>query len=185
MAEDTVQYQSVQAPPAPEAHAASGSDALVRPDFSMMVLTWIVFFAMFAILYKVAWKPILAGLDKREKDIRKALEDAAKAREEVERIEQTRRQVMAEADAKAAEIIAAARQSASELAQTLQTQAREETQRAVENSRREIQAAEEKAREALRRETAELALAIASTVVRENLDEPKNRALVQRMIQEL
>ena len=38
----------------------------------LSILTWVVFFALFAILYKFAFKPILGALDQREAKIKQA-----------------------------------------------------------------------------------------------------------------
>ena len=72
---------------APVKHSQSD---IISPDVSMMLLTWVTFLLLLALLYKTAWKPILDALDAREEKIRRALEDAQKAHEELERVNQTR-----------------------------------------------------------------------------------------------
>ena len=65
-------------------HAASaGSSNLLMPETLMVILTWVTFFILLFILQKFAWKPILAGLKKREDYIRKSLEDADKINEQL------------------------------------------------------------------------------------------------------
>src|SRR5260370_26803329 len=46
----------------------------------------VVFLLLFFILQRYAWKPMLAGLEKREKDIHSAVADAQKARDEAQRL---------------------------------------------------------------------------------------------------
>lgn len=152
---------------------------------SMVLLTWITFGLMALVLYKVAWKPILAGLEKREADIRKALEEAQKTREEYARIEAKRQQVITDADDKAKEIVDAARQAAVEAAATIEAKAREEAQILLANAQREIKTAHEKAVADIRRESADLAIGLSRRIIGENLDEVRSRELVDRLLKKM
>ena len=49
------------------------------------IWTIITFLILVVILKKVAWGPIIEALTRREESIRKALEDAQRAKEEAER----------------------------------------------------------------------------------------------------
>lgn len=185
MAEPVSQHTAEIPPPHEAAGGHGGDGAPFQVDTSMMVLTWITFFLVSAVLYKVAWKPILAALERRESMIRKAQEDAARLRDEVVRIDDKRRQAMTDAARQAEEQLAAARQAAAEIARKIEEQARDQAQTLVNNARREIDAATEKARATLRRDSAELAVGLASRVLRERLDEGRDRELVDRLIGEL
>ena len=148
----------------------------------MMGLTWLTFGLLAAVLYKVAWKPILHALDKREADIRLALEEAQKTRAEYTRIEEKRRQLVDEADAKAKDIVNQARQAAVEAAAVIENKAREEAHILLENARREIRTAHQKALADLRQESADLAIGLSRKIIGESLDEKKSRDLVDRLI---
>lgn len=152
---------------------------------TMLVLTWVTFGLLAAILYKVAWKPILAGLEKRESDIRKALEDAQKARDELAKIEENRARVIAEADAKAKAIVEAARKGAVDAAAAIEAKAREEAQLLLTTAQREIQSAQDKATAALRKESADLAIALSRKILRGNLDEERSRKLADELIHQV
>jgi F-type H+-transporting ATPase subunit b len=167
--------------PAPGAgdHAAPNP---VQVSGSMMGLTWLTFGLLALVLYKVAWKPILTALDKREHEIRTALDEARLTREEYARIEEKRRQLIDEADAKAKEIVTGARQAAVEASAVIETKAREEAQILLANAQRELKAAHEKALADLRRESADLAIGLSRKIIGESLDEKKSRDLVDRLI---
>ena len=90
-----------------------------------------------------------------------------------------------EADEKAKEIVAAARDAAKEAAHAIEQKARSEAQILMENAQREIKAAEEKAAANLRRESADLAVALAGRLLSENLDTDKNRQLIDGLINEV
>ena len=177
--------QTVEVPPAEGAHAPAGAVNLFEPSFTLMVLTWITFALLAAILYKVAWKPILKALDLREKSIRKSLEDAERARTETAELEERGRQLLQQSEAQARQIVAEARTAAQDVARTVEARAGAEARAVVDEARREIQTAVERARADLRRESADLAIALASKVVAENMDNDRNRTLVQQLTKEL
>ncbi|MEE9368929.1 MAG: F0F1 ATP synthase subunit B [Pontiella sp.] len=173
-----------------ETHAVHEHDqhAEVNPmeiSGQMVVWTWIVFAIVLAVLYKVAWKPILSTLDKREKDIQDSIDNAIKVREELDSIEDARVQTIAEADKKSKAVLEAARKGAHEQARVIEDKAREEAQIIAENASREIEASRAKAEESLRIESAAWARELAGKLIVANLDDEKNRALTDQLIQEL
>ncbi len=151
----------------------------------MVIWTWVVFAILLAVLYKVAWKPILAKLDEREKDIQDSIDHATQLRDELAAIEEVRAKTIAEADEKARAILDAARRGAQEQARAIETKAREEAQIMVENAKREIDNSRAKAEDALRIESAAWARELAGRLLEANLDDEKNRALTDKFIQEL
>ena len=183
MNEDAHNLQGTAA--VPPKHGEEGTPGVMNVAPTMMGLTWFVFAIVAALLYKLAWKPILKALDEREATIRQSLANAAKLRDELDKLEQQRREMLAEADRKSRDVIAEARKAAGETAALIEQKAHSTAQALVDNARREITAAEEQAKAALRRETAELALAVASRLLHENLDDAKNRALTDQLIQKL
>lgn len=169
----------------PPAGGAPSAPNPVEVSGSMMGFTWLTFGLVALVLYKVAWKPILSALDQREKQIRDALEEARLTREEYARIEAKRAQIIDEADAKARAIIEQARQGALEAAQTIEAKARENAGILLANAQRELAIAHQKALADLRRESADLAVALARSVLADQLDERRSRALVDRMLQQV
>jgi F-type H+-transporting ATPase subunit b len=162
---------------------SQGAEAGVMSISPMMIgLTWVTFILVTFILYKVAWKPILAALDKREETIRKAQENAAQIREELQKMEDARRKSQAEADNQARDILAAARRAAEEAGRVIEEKSRKEAQILVENAERDIGKAREKAIAALRKESADLSIALAGKLIGANLDDEKNRTMVDKLI---
>ncbi|HMO51272.1 MAG TPA: F0F1 ATP synthase subunit B [Kiritimatiellia bacterium] len=168
-----------------ESAPASGAKNVIDVSGSMMVMTYLTFALTALILYKVAWKPILAALDKREGAIRQSLDNAERLEKEMAEIEQTRARILEEAEAKARDLIDKGRRAAADAAHAIETKAREESQILVENARREIRAESDKAMADLRRESAALAVDISRKILQDNLDEPRSRDLADRMISQL
>jgi F-type H+-transporting ATPase subunit b len=182
MAEQTTHHATTEVPAGGGEHA---EPSMVNVSGSMMALTWVTFAITAFVLYKAAWKPILAGLDKREESLRRALDDAEKTRKELANIEQNRARIIAEADNRSREIVDQARRAAVEAAHTIEEKARSEAQILLENARREIRAEQDKAMATLRRESAELAIDISRKILSENLDEEKSRIIADRVISRL
>lgn len=171
----------------PKEGGHSGGQAGVGLDVSlwMMLLTWVVFISMTVFLYKIAWKPILAVLAKREATIKKSLDDAEKARQDLAGVQAKTKQILAEAEAKSREMMHNAKASAGELATAIENKAKEEARQLIADAQREITGAAEKARASLRKESAELAIGLAGKILRENLDSGKNKALVEKYMKEV
>lgn len=169
------------------AHAEAGEAQpnVMAVSTQMMILTWVTFILVTVVLYRVAWKPILAALQKREDDIRQALEGAARAREEVARLAETRAAVLAEAEKQARQLVEDARQTAVQTADALVARARQESHGLVENARREIEVATTKARATLRQETAGLVVQLTGQLLGEELQADRQRALTDRLIKQL
>ena len=65
-------------------------------DVSVSMFLWtLVTFAVVAyVLSKFAWKPILAGLERREEDLRKSIENADRLEREIQDIDKTRQEAL-------------------------------------------------------------------------------------------
>ena len=169
-------------------HGDAGGHGEVNPvqvDGLMALWTWVTFIVVALILYKFAWKPILAGLDNREETIRKSLDDAERITAKLSEIEQTQGAMIAEADETAKDIVAQSRKAAGEAARVIEDKARAESQILQENAQREIEAARAKAASDLQRESAELAVALTAKVLKGELDEKRQKSLTDQLIKEL
>ncbi len=164
---------------------ATGANALFVPEIQILLLTWVTFFILLAILKKFAWKPILQNLDAREQNIRKAVEEAAKTHEEYKQIDEKRRKILMEADNTAKEFINQSRLSANKTAKLIEERVAQEAIIMIENARREIGAEQEKAAVYLREKSADTALALATKILQEKLDTKNHKELVDRLIDEI
>jgi len=163
----------------------SPKPGLFSPDVSMMLLTWVTFFALLAILYKFAWKPILTALDNREEMIRRSVEDAEKIRLQLAKASEDCKKLLDEAQDKAKTIVDQSRKAAVEAAKVIDQKTRDEVQILLENATSEIKAAKEKAQAELREESVQIAINLAGKIVQENFDNNKNREFVNRLLKQL
>jgi hypothetical protein len=73
---------------------------LVQPDPGLYIWTILTFLLLLVAFNKLAWKPLKAMLQAREDTIRKSLEDAKHAREELERLQAESQRILAQARTK-------------------------------------------------------------------------------------
>ena len=99
---------------------------LVQPDPGLFIWTILTFLVLAGLLAKFAWRPLLDALERRQSAIAKSLDDAQKARQELERLQQEQAKMMAAARAEAEAIVARSRADAEalreELKQNLKTE---------------------------------------------------------------
>ena len=85
------------------------NNPLVQPDPGLFIWTILTFLVLLALLAKFAWRPLLQALDSRQETIRKSLDDAQQAKQELERLQQESAQIIRQARVEAEAIIAQSR----------------------------------------------------------------------------
>ncbi len=179
------QHSTEIATPLTPASTAAKNDSLLAPEIVLVLLTWFLFFTLLAVLKKFAWKPILKILDERENNIRIAVEEAEKTREEYLRIADKRKQILTEADNHAKEIINLGREASVKNAKLIEAKSKQEAQIIMENAHREIDAEQEKAVAYLRETSANAAVELAEKILRENLDAEKHKKIINSLIEKI
>jgi F-type H+-transporting ATPase subunit b len=170
--------------PAATTHAAAQPD-IFAPDVVMLILTWVTFLTLLFILQKFAWKPILATLQKREDMIRTSLDQAERVQSEYDSIQTSKEKILAEAQRTAQDIVNQSRSRAQEVARTIEERAKEHAQEILESAHQQIEGERERVKTALRRESADVAVGLAGKIMKENVDNEKNRKLIDQVIKEI
>ncbi len=158
---------------------------IMTADGVMAILTWATFLGLLFILQKFAWGPILATLQTREKTIRESLEKAEQIQNELADLERSRSKIIADARSEAALILEENRKKAVENARLLEIQAKAHAKEILDAAQETIQGEKERVRTALRKESATVAVNLASLLIKENLDGPKSDRLIEQYIKEL
>lgn len=172
-------------PVVPAAAEESAWDSLFAVDFGLSVWTLLTFATLLFILAKFAWKPLLGALDAREKSIQDNIDEAKRQRDEADALLAQYREQLAEGRRQAQAVVAESRAAAETLRKELEAKARDETQAMLANARREIEREREAAVEAVRRESVDVALAVASRLLGERLDAGRDRQLAMDYIDDL
>ena len=172
-------------PVVPAAAEESAWDSLFAVDFGLSVWTLLTFATLLFILAKFAWKPLLGALDAREKSIQDNIDEAKRQRDEADALLAQYREQLAEGRRQAQALVGESRAAAETLRKELEAKARDETQAMLANARREIEREREAAVEAVRRESVDVALAVASRLLGERLDAGRDRQLAMDYIDDL
>ena len=154
-------------------------------DPSAMVLTVATFIVLLLILSKVAWKPLLAAIEAREKRIEDAISKAESDRKSAEVLLSEYRARVANVEQEVAALREKGRQDAEALRADIRARAEKEGAAATEKARRDIELAKNQAVADLRREAVGLGLAVAGKVVGRSLDDADRRRLAQEVIDDL
>lgn len=172
------------------AHAASeagaeGGSPLLRFSPGVGIWALVVFVLLLLVLKRFAWTPILDALDARETSVRDSLEQATRIQAENARLQEEQARLLSEARHEAAQVIQNAREAGETLKKSLEASAQDEKRRILASATQEIEAQTAAAVATLRKTTAELSIDIAGKLIRQNLDDAGNRALVDQLIQEV
>ena len=158
---------------------------LFSVDGGLAVWTVLTFVTLLAILGRFAWKPMLSVLSAREEGIQRAIDEAGRQRQEAETLLVRHREQLAEAQRQAQALMAESRSAAEALRKELEAQARADAQALVESAKREIERERTAAIDAVRRESVDVALAVASRILGEKLDGERDRRLTVEFIESL
>jgi F-type H+-transporting ATPase subunit b len=162
-----------------------GGGGLYDMNTGLSFWTLVVFGILVFILGKYAWGPILGAVEAREKGIQSALDEAASRNQEAARMLAEHKEQLADARRQASELIAEGKAAGESVRKDIEEKARAEAQGIVERARQDIERERDAALETLRRESVDLALAAASRLMHENLDQAKDRELVERYLSSL
>jgi F-type H+-transporting ATPase subunit b len=158
---------------------------LVQPDPGLFVWTILTFLILVALLARFAWRPLLQALERRQATIAQSLEDAQRARQELERLQRESAQIMAQARAEAESMLARSRSDAEALREELKQKARTEAAGIVKNAERQIQLETARAVQQIRHEAVDLSVAIASKILRRQVTREDNEALIQEALKQV
>src|SRR6185436_8989998 len=102
------------------------NNPLVQPDPGLYIWTIVTFLILLALLARFAWRPLLDALEQRQDTIRKSLDDARQAKEELQRLQAESARILADARSEAAGIIDSTRADAARFADEMKVKARAE-----------------------------------------------------------
>ncbi len=158
---------------------------MLQLEPGMMIWSWVTFLVLFAILAKVAWKPILNIVNQREETINDSLLKADKARTEAQQLLEEHQKMMARAQDEIQQMLKENKAAAEKMKNEILEKARQEAEKLHQRARADLEREKDAAILELKKQVADLAIQAASRLIRENLDAQKNRDLVDNYIKEL
>jgi F-type H+-transporting ATPase subunit b len=167
------------------AQEENGGSGLIEVVPGLMIWTLICFAITFFVLKRYAFGPIQRTIDERRERIRKAVEEADRARSEARELLEEHRRLIGQAKGEAAGILAEARKVGDAQIERVKQEAEEDRQRRLEETRRQIDAETKRSLEQIRNEVADLTLAATARVTGKVLDAEDQRRLIDEAIAEL
>jgi F-type H+-transporting ATPase subunit b len=140
------------------------------------------FLILLFLMTKLLFRPIQKLLNERREQVRKAIEDAERQRQEMEKLRSEYEERLAHIEEEARQRLQEAMREAYTARDELLMRAREEAQRILERARQEIQYEREKMLIDLRDFIVEFAAVISEKAVRMTLDREAHRRLIAQII---
>src|SRR5918992_451977 len=167
------------------AQEENGGSGLIEVVPGLMIWTLICFAITFFVLRKYAFGPIQRTIDERRARIRKAVEEADRARDEARQLLEQHRALIGQAKRDAEEIMADARRVSDAQIERVKQEAEVERQRRLDETRRQIDAETKRSLDLIRAEVADLTLQATARVPGKVLDAEDQRRLIDEAIAEL
>lgn len=143
--------------------------SVMNPSFGLLFWTTLVFILVWLFLGKFAFKPIAKALKSREESIEQALNEAAKARQEMKDLRSGHEALLREAATERAKILKEAEEIKEKKLEEARLKAEEITQRMIDDAKREILNRQKEMEQNIYNELGQTAIAIAEQLMREEL----------------
>ncbi len=158
---------------------------LVAPDPGLYIWTIVTFLLLVVAFVYLAWRPLKATLQAREDSIRKSLDDARQAREELQRLKSDSAKMLAEARAEADTILSRTREDANRFRDEMKEKAQAEAATIVKNAEKRIEMETSRALQQIRAEAVEFSVAIASKILQRNVSKEDNERLIEETFRQI
>jgi len=144
----------------------------------------ISFGILLLLLYKVGYQRFLKTVDERSSRIRESLEAGEKAKQEAAQAEEEVAKRIEEASLKGQKIVEQASQSAEAVKKKAEQDAKKQAEEIIKKAQTEIEREKASAFDELRKEVADLAVAVAGKAISRSLDEKTHEALIDSVLKE-
>jgi len=165
--------------------AAGDAPNIFKGAVDLAIWTVLVFLILLVVLAKMAWKPMMEGLAKRESEIKQAAADAKAAKEESEKL---RGELQIERDKAAGqirELMDKARKDAERLKEEIEAQGRAQVTAERDRLYRELGIAKDQALQDIYQQGVELASILSTKTIHRSLTPEDHRGLVDEALADL
>ena len=158
----------------------------------MFGLSWKLFIAQlinFGIVVFVLWKwvftPVTNALQKRTEKIEKSLQDATNIDNEKQKLEESKKEIMAEARKEAAGIVTLAKDEAEKVKAGILQDAKGEQVKIIEQTKKHLEQETAKAIQSVKQEVAGLVVTATEKILKEKLDDKKDKELIEESLKSI
>jgi len=166
------------------ARAAEGGGSKPLIDLPLVLTQILGFLVLLWVLRSLAWGPLIGLLEERRQRIAGEFEEAERRKADADVLKARYEQDLKGIEAQARQRILEAVTEGQRVAAEIKTQAHADAAARLARADEEIVHEREKAREVLKQQVAVLSIRTAEKILREKLDNPAQRRLVERFIEE-
>lgn len=139
---------------------------------------------LMAVMYLVAYKPLMKMLDQRSSKVKESMEQAEALKKQAASAEEDIRKQLEAASREGQERIARAAKAGEDLKAKAQEEARQQAETLIARAKGDIQRERDEAIGELRRAFADLTVAAAGKVIDRSLDKQAHRELIDKVLEE-
>ncbi|HAF87801.1 MAG: F0F1 ATP synthase subunit B [Legionellaceae bacterium] len=150
-----------------------------------LIIQMLVFAAFVWFTMKFVWPPLVKAMEERQAKIADGLSAAERGRKELELAQHRAKDELRQAKSHAAEIIEKATKRANQLVDEARHEAKLEAQKQAKLAHEQLQHEINQAKDALRKQVSELAVLAAERIIKKEIDEKTNSALLDNLIEEI
>ncbi|MCK9186860.1 F0F1 ATP synthase subunit B [Candidatus Gracilibacteria bacterium] len=154
-------------------------------DVKLILAQVVNFIIILIVLRKFAYTPILNLLDKRKKMIEKNVDDTRKIEERIVKMEEEKKQVIADAGKKAMEIIEKAKVEGQAEREQVLANAKKEISGLAERYRSQLKAEEAKMLKDVKEEVSTLIVAVCEKILKKNFEKADQKRLEEAIRKEI
>ncbi|MDF0126397.1 F0F1 ATP synthase subunit B [Staphylococcus pseudintermedius] len=150
-----------------------------------IIVTVVTFLILLALLRKFAWGPLKKVMDDRERSINQDIDDAERAKLNAQRLEEENRQKLKETQDEVHKILEDAKLQARRQQEEILHEANQRANGMLETAQSEIKSEKERALAEINNQVSELSVLIASKVLRKEISEQDQKALIEKYVKEV
>ena len=159
---------------------------ILSPDTTLVILTWVSFFALLVILHKFAWKPILNSLKDRENTISESLAQAEKVKAEMAQLKNENEALLAKAREERAQLLKEARDTKDKIINEAKDQAKAEANKIIADARIAIEQQKLAALTEVKNQVGNLVVNVSEKILRRELsNKPEQEKYIQQLSEEV
>lgn len=160
--------------------------SVIKPDVGLIVWSTIFFLLFWALIGKLAFKPIKDALKVRELDIKTALDSAEEAKREVSEMKAKNDELLRVAQQERSKMLQEAKETSDRLVRDAKDKAKEEANQIIANASREIESQKQAALREIKAQVGSMAIEVAEQILKKDLSSSAEQAAyAQRMVEEL
>ena len=143
---------------------------------------FIAFFMFVGFCWKLVWPQMMQALEERQQRIQRGLNDADKAKAELQRVKEDVESMLTEARVQAKQIVEGANARSATIAEAAKAKAAEEAARQIEAAKKEIMAEADAAREKLIGEVGGMVMQVVDRALQSGVSESAQKKALKEVV---